>query len=123
MSRADWVSVCDSMMASFGDIVRDATYYSVTKGSYDSNTGGLTLTKTPINTRVVFIKANKRLIPDTLTYEKTDRFVMLRGSDFLSTAPKSGDEILIDSVTYEIRQILPDEVATGAYYEARMSVK
>ena len=123
MSKAEWVWLANSLFDSFGDVVVDAVYNVVSRGQYNQSTGGYHQIKNSIDTKFVFTKMNRRLVPDMSTYEKTDRYGMVRGSDFSEVLLNPGDEITVNDTLYKIREVLPDEADTGAYYELRLSVK
>jgi len=120
MARQDWIDLCDSMMDSFGDVVRSVQCVSVVNGAYNPTTGGLSKTETTIDSKFVFTGKNKRVIKDENSYLHTDRFGMLRGSDFTSNDVLPGSKVIIDGSTYQVMESAPDEVGTGAYIEVRL---
>lgn len=122
MSKQEWKNIADSIFASFGDEINDATVVMTTgKGSYDSDTGAYVKTTTSITTKAVFTERNERVIDPGTTVTTNHKFVMVRGSDFSST-PHIGDTIQINSQTFKIEKVLPDDAETGAYYEMLISI-
>lgn len=98
---AGWKSLADGLLASFGDVVFDATVSIVTgHGAYDPSKGIRTPTTDDIATRGVWAQKKYRLFKRDL-WQEGDNVALVRGSDF-DEQPKIGAVLVVDAVKYNV---------------------
>ena len=101
MALSPFIISANELINAHGSIV---TYYTVTDGTYDSNTGTVTNTET-----TTVIKAYPKRITATpysypsLIDKQLTQFLI--AGNVLATKPKDNDKIILGSDTYTVTQV------------------
>lgn len=90
-------SVASKLMGKFGG---DVTIRSVTTGAYNTTTGTVTETTSDVGVKGILEDVNLREVNDLI--QATDKRLIVAAFDLNGTVPKTSDEVIISSTTYQI---------------------
>lgn len=100
-------SVVNAAFNAIGDIKTDISIVTNNSNpSYNPSTGAITSSSTSYSLQAVVVKYNRREI-DGASVLATDAKIIVNGSD-ISVVPTTTDTIVIDSVTWNILNVLRD---------------